>query len=47
MWGGGVEGWDAGAGHACEALAAWLKMGDVGLVLRFGLFVAVDCLMCR
>ena len=34
MCGRGVEGWDAGAGHACEALAAWLKMRDVGVVLR-------------
>ena len=38
MWGRG----DAGAGHAREALAVWLKMRDAGL-LGDCLFAAVDC----
>ncbi len=34
---------NAGAGHACEALAAWLKMRDGGW-LGYCLVVAVDCI---
>ena len=38
---------DAGAGHAREAVAAWLPMRDVGL-LGDCLAAAVDCfLTCR
>ena len=39
MWGRG----DAGAGHAREALAAWLKMRDAGW-LGDCLVAAVDCI---
>jgi hypothetical protein len=34
---------DAGAGHAREALAAWLKIRDVGW-LGYCLVAAVDCI---
>ena len=34
MLGRGVEGGMQGVGRACEAVAAWLKMRDVGLFLR-------------